>query len=116
MVGGAVENQVDILPGKLSRQGVEEDLKVRRIRSRHDQIGTSPIPRRDRAVQIDVFANELGDDFGPNADRSPARPWPVDPAETRFIGEQDPQATTSPGGRPLGFPHSMWKAVFLKAS
>ncbi len=45
-----------VLPGKLSRQGVEEDLKTRRIRSRHDQIDTSPILRRDRAVQIDVFA------------------------------------------------------------
>jgi hypothetical protein len=31
----------------------------------------------------------------------------------RFIGEQDPQATASPGGRPLGFPHSMWKAIFF---
>src|ERR1700731_636466 len=56
MVGGAVENQEDILPGKLSRQGGEEDLKARRIRSRHDQIDASPILRRDRAVQIDVFA------------------------------------------------------------
>src|ERR1700731_1015649 len=45
---------------QLSRQGGEEDLKARRIRSRHDQIDTSPILRRDRAVQIDVFANELG--------------------------------------------------------
>src|ERR1700682_4658683 len=95
MVGGAVENQEDILPGKLSRQGVEEDLKARRIRSRHDQIDTSPILWRDRAVQIDVFANELGGDFGPDADRGPARPRPVDPAETRFIGKQDPQATAA---------------------
>jgi hypothetical protein len=71
-----VENQEDILPGKLSRQG----------------------------------------DLGSDADRGPAWPWPVEPAETRFIGEQDPQATASPGGRPLGFPHSMWKAIFLKAS
>src|ERR1700681_2887279 len=113
MAGGAVENQEDILPGKLSRQGVEEDLKARRIRSRHDQIDTSQ-SRRNRAVQIDVFANELGGDFGPDADRGPARPRPVDPAETRFIGKQDPQATASPGGSPLGFPHSIWKAIFLK--
>ena len=69
MVGGAVENQEDILPGKLSRQCVKEDLKARRIRSRHDQIDTSPILRRDRAVQIDVFANELGGDFRPDANR-----------------------------------------------
>jgi hypothetical protein len=113
--GGAVENQEDILPGKLSRQGVEEDLKARRIRSWHDQIDTTPILRRDRAVQIDVFANELGGDFQPDADRGPARPWPVDPAEARFIGEQDPQVTASPGGSPLGFPYSIWKAIFLKA-
>src|SRR5580704_16935499 len=79
MVGGAVENQEDILPGKLSRQGGEEDLKARRIRSRHDQIDTSPILRRDRAVQIDVFANELGGDLGPDADRGPAWPWPLRP-------------------------------------
>src|ERR1700719_3894539 len=42
-------------------KGGEEDLKARRIRSRHDQIDTSPILRRDSAVQIDVFANELGE-------------------------------------------------------
>src|ERR1700704_6053041 len=106
--GGAVENQEDILPGKLSRQGGEEDLKARRIRSRHDQIDTSPILRRDRAVQIDVFANELGGDLGADADRCPAWPWPVDAAETRFIGEQDPQVTASPSGSPLGF---IWKAI-----
>jgi hypothetical protein len=29
MVGGAFENQEDILPCKLSRQGVEEELKAR---------------------------------------------------------------------------------------
>ena len=115
MVGGAVENQEDILPGKLSRQSVEEGLEARRVRSWHDQIDTSPILRRDRAVQIDVFANELGGDFGPDADRGPARPWPVDPTETRFIGEQDPQATASSGGSSFGFPHSIWKAIFLKA-
>ena len=115
MVGSAVENQEDILAGKLSRQDVEESLEARRIRSRHDQINAGPVLRRDRAVQIDVFANELGGDLGPDADRGPAWPWPVDPTETRFIGEHDPQATTSPGGRPLGFPHSGWKAIFLKA-
>jgi len=47
---------------------------------------------------------------------SPSHIRYVDPAETRFIGEQDPQATASPGGRTLRFPHSMWKAIFLKAS
>jgi hypothetical protein len=39
------------------------------------------------------FANKLGGDLGPDADRCPAWPWPVDAAETRFIGEHDPQVT-----------------------
>src|ERR1700704_323438 len=52
----------------------------------------------------------------PDADRCPAWPWPVDAAETRFIGKHDPQVTASPGGSPLGFPHSIWKAIFLKLS
>ena len=68
MVEGALENQEDILPGKLSRQGVEEGLEVRRIRSWHDQIDTSLL-RRDRAVQIDVFANELGSAVGGSQDQ-----------------------------------------------
>jgi hypothetical protein len=36
-------------------------------------------------------------------------------ALVRFIGEHDPQATTAPGGSLPGFPHSIWKAAFLKA-
>ncbi len=56
--GGAVKHQQDILPGKLSRQDVQEGLEARRIRCRHDQIDASAILRRDRAKQIDVFANE----------------------------------------------------------
>ena len=113
MVGGAVEHQKNILPGKLSREDVEEGLEARRIRCRHDHIDASAILRSDRAVQIDVFANELGGDLGPGAGWSPARPRAIDPAEPRFIGEHDPQATTAPGGSPSGFPHSIWKAVFL---
>jgi hypothetical protein len=43
MVGGAVEHQKNILPGKLSREDVEEDLEARRIRCRpiKSQTGTS---------------------------------------------------------------------------
>lgn len=64
MVGGAALNQEDILPGKLSRQGIEEGLGAGRMRCRHDQIDARPVLRSDRAVQIravqiDVFANEL---------------------------------------------------------
>ena len=57
MVGGAVEHQENILPGKLSREDVEEGLEARRIRCWHDQIDASPVLRTDRAVQVDVFAN-----------------------------------------------------------
>ena len=115
MVGGAVEHQEDILPGKFSRQHVEERLEACGVRGRHDQVDTSSVLWNDRAVQIDVFADELGSDRRPRSDRRPARPRPVDPAEAGFIGEHDAQATTAPGGRPLGFPHSIWKAAFLKA-
>ena len=45
MVGGAVENQENILPGKFSRQDVEEGLEARRIRCRHDQIDADPVLR-----------------------------------------------------------------------
>src|ERR1700731_4640454 len=116
MVGGAVENQEDILPGKLSRQGGEEDLKARHIRSRHDQIDTSPILRRDRAVQIDVFANELGGDLG-------LMPIGAQHGRGRLMrpkrassANRDPQVTASPSGSPLGFPHGIWKAIFKKRS
>ena len=57
----------------------------------------------------------LGGDRGPCSDGGPAWPWPIDPAEPRFIGEHDPQTTTAPGGCLPGLPHSMWKAAFLKA-
>src|SRR6476659_78124 len=64
MVGGAVENQENILPGKFPRQDVEEGLEARCIRCRHNQIDTDAVLRRDRAVQIDVFADKLGGDRG----------------------------------------------------
>ena len=115
MIGGAIENQENILPGKLSREDIEERLEAGRVRCRHDQIDAGSVLRGDRAVQIDVFADELGGDLGPHPDRRPARPWTVDPAEAGFIGEHDAQATAAPGGSPLGFPHSIWKAAFLKA-
>jgi hypothetical protein len=71
MVGGTVEHEEEIVPGKLSRQHVEEGLEAGRVRCRHDQIIAIPVLWRDRAVQIDVFANELGGDLGPDADRGP---------------------------------------------
>ena len=82
---------------------------------RHDQINASTILWRDRTVQIDVFADELGGHFGPRADRRPARPQPVHAAKARFIGEHDAQVPSAPGGSPAGFLHSIRKAVFLNA-
>ena len=52
MVGRAVENQKDVLPGELARQHVEEGLKAGGVRSRHDQIDANSVFRRDRAVQM----------------------------------------------------------------
>jgi len=99
---------------KFSREDIEENLEGCRIRRRHDQIDARSVLRADPSVQVDVFANELGGDLGPGADGSPARPWPIDTAEARLIGEHDPQATTAPGGSPPGLPHRIWKTVFLK--
>jgi hypothetical protein len=42
VVGRAVENQQDILPGKSSRQNIEETLEACGVRSRHDQIDACP--------------------------------------------------------------------------
>jgi putative DNA primase/helicase len=36
MVGSAVENQKDVLPGKLAREHVKKSLEACRVRSRHD--------------------------------------------------------------------------------
>src|SRR5262245_13687089 len=57
----------------------------------HDQIDASAILRRDRTVQIDVFADELGGDTGPCTSRRPARPHSIHSAETRLISEHDAQ-------------------------
>src|SRR6516165_11121777 len=38
MIGRAVENQEDILPGKPSRQGIEKALEAGCVRGRHDEI------------------------------------------------------------------------------
>jgi hypothetical protein len=77
MVGSAVENQKDVLPGKLAREDIKKRLEACRIRSRHDQIDESAVLRCDRALQIDVFTDQLGGHLGPCSDRRPARPWPI---------------------------------------
>ena len=115
MVRSAVDNQENVVPGMFSREGVKEGLEAGGIRCRHDQIKASPVSRAHRTVQVDVFANELGGDLGPGAGRSPARAGPIDAAEPRFVGEHDPQVTSTPGGSPPGFPHGIGKAAFLKS-
>jgi hypothetical protein len=57
----------------------------------------------------------LGGDLGPSANPCPAGSYPVHAPEARFIGEHDAQPPPTPGGGPPRFPHSIRKAVFLKA-
>ena len=115
MVGRAVENQENILPGELSREDVEEGLEACRIRRRHDQIDAGAVVRRDRAVQIDVFADELGGDCGPcpiGAQHGLGRLIRPNRASSANMMRKRRCAC---GGLP-GLPHRMWKAAFLKAS
>jgi len=72
-------------------------------------------PWRDRAVQIGVFANELGGGLEPRADRCPARPDSIHAPEAGFIGEHDTQLPPAPGGSSPSLPYSIRKTVFLKA-
>ena len=78
----------------------------------YDQINGSTILWRDRTVQIDVFADELGGHFGPRADRRPARPQPVHAAKARFIGEHDAQVSSAPGGESGGLSTASGKPFF----
>src|SRR5271168_3249187 len=41
MIGRAIENQEDILPGKPARQDIQEALEASRVRGRHNQIDAS---------------------------------------------------------------------------
>src|SRR5271167_552934 len=116
MIWRAIENEKDVLSRKFSCQHIQKDLETGRIRSRHNQIRAAAILGRDRAVQINVFADQLGRHFWPRSNRRPAWPGPVHAAETRLISKHDAQTTTTPGGCPPGFPHSIRKAAFLKAS
>jgi hypothetical protein len=115
MIGGAVEDQQDVLPRKLAREDLKEDLEAFGIRGWHDQIDASAILGRDRTVQIDVFADELGGDTRSCANRRPARPHSVHSAETRLISEHDAQSPPAPRSNSPSSPHSIRKAVFLKA-
>ena len=115
MVGSAVENEKDVLSSEPSCQHIEEYLETGRVRCRHDQIHAAAVLGRDRAVQINVFTYQLGGHYRPRSDRRPARSRPIDTPEPGLISEHDAQAATTTRGCPPGFPHSVRKAVFLKA-
>ena len=115
MIAGTVHKQQDEVPGVFFAQDVQKNLEAFGIGRRHDQKDASTVLRADCAIQINIFTNELGGNLWPDAGGCPARPRAVHPAEARFIGEHDLQATTPPGGSPPGFPHSIWKIVFLIA-
>ena len=115
MVGRAVENKQDILPGEPACQHLEEGLEACRIRGRHDQVDASAVLGRNRAVEIDVLADELRGDCGPRAERRPAGPDAVHAAEACFIGKHDAQPPPTPSGGPSCLPYSIRKAAFLKA-
>jgi hypothetical protein len=57
-LGAPRSKRISILTGNLSREGIEEDLQAGRIRCRHDKRNARPVLWSDRAVHIDVFANE----------------------------------------------------------
>src|SRR5204863_136153 len=90
----------DILPRKLAREDLKEDLEAFGIRGWHYQIDASAILGRDRTVQIDVFADELGGHTGPGANRRPARANAIHAADARLISEHDarPLAAALAGG------------------
>ena len=116
MIAGAVHEQQDELPAVLLGQCVEKNLEALRVGRRQDQIDAGSVLRADGAIQIDVFANELAGDLWPCPIGSPARSRAVHSAKACFIGEHDAQAAATSGGSPPGLLHSIWKAVFLKAS
>src|SRR5258707_6478531 len=116
MIAGTIHKQKDKLPAVPLGQCLEKNLEAFRVGRRHDQIDASSVLRADGAIQIDVFANELAGDLWPCPIGSPARSRAVHPPKASFIGEHDAQAAATSGGNPPGLPHSIWKAVFLKAS
>ena len=115
VIAGSVHKKQDQLLVIFLRQGLQKNLEAFGIRCRKDQEDTSSVLRADRAIQIDVFTNELAGDLRPDADGCPARSRAVHPTKPRFIGEHDAQATSTPGGSPPSFPHSIGEIVFLKA-
>ena len=112
MIAGSVHEKQDQLLVIFLCQGLQKNLEAFGIGRRHDQEDASSVLRADSAIQIDVFTNELAGDLRPDADGCPARSRAVHPAEPRFIGEHDAQATATPGGSPPSFPHGIGKIFF----
>jgi hypothetical protein len=112
VVAGSVHNKQDQLLGIFLRQGLQKNLEAFGIGRRHHQVDASSVLRADRAIQIDVFTNELAGDLWADADGCPARSRAVHPTEARFVGEHDAQATATPGGSPSGFPDSIGEPFF----
>ena len=99
VIAGTIHKHQDELPGVLLGQCLQKNLEAFCVGRRHDQIDASSILRADCAVEVDVFANELGGDLRPDALRRPARPRPVHPAEPRFVGKHGPHPAAAPGSR-----------------
>ena len=116
VIACSVYEQQNELPAVLLGQCLQENLEAFRIGRRHDQIDASSVLRADGAIEVDVFADELGGDLRPRPNGSPARSRAVHPPKARFVGKHDTQAAATSGGNPPGPLHSIWKAVFLKAS
>ena len=115
VIAGSVHNKQDQVLGIFLRQSVQKNLEAFGVGRRHDQKVTSSVLRANRAIQIDIFTDELGGDLWPYPNGCPARSWTVHAAEARFVGEHDAQAATTSGGSQPGFSDSIGKPFFLKA-
>ena len=111
----AVEYQQNVLMGDFLHQNAEEGLEICRIQGWHDQIDTSAVLGRGRAVQVDVFADELGAELGPGVERCSAAAVAGHEAEVGFVTKHDTEPQPSPEGGPPGFSHIIRKAHFLKS-
>src|SRR5215467_3081231 len=105
-----------MLSGKSFAQGVKENLKALRVGRGQDQESASAIHRANRSVEVNEFTNELRGDRWSHTWGSPARPRTVHPTEASFVGEHDPQPTTTLCGDPFGFPYRLCKAFFYSCS
>src|SRR5215813_6637346 len=85
VIACSVYEQQNELPAVLLGQCLQENLEAFRIGRRHDQIDASSVLRADGAIEVDVFADELGGDLRPRPNGSPARSRAVHPPKARFV-------------------------------